>query len=407
MFFAVRAVRSTMRSRHWIRPSDPRSCSPTPAVCRSFGDRGPAGLAARDGQDQDEAGARPATRDARGPGRPRRRDPGRSRSRWRRGRRRAAPSTRGPVGGGRRLPLLEPQRRTGERCARGQLLQLIDRLGAAGAWGADDRGRATPTKRDVSERRELMEPPLGFEEGASSAPSATRDAQGVGCGSVDQQVSRFVPIAEARRLNAGRDRRLMLRKPCPDGHAEGWCRVDRDLVEMAQRGDRDAFGVLARTSADRLFAVAQRILRDVGRAEDAVQQTLVIAWRRLPQLRDPDRFDAWIYRLLIHECYAEARNARQWGTPLQLLPADRAQRDETLSVADRDELDRGFRRLPPDQRSILVLRHYLGLSPAEIAETLGIPEGTARSRLHYAHRAMRAALAAAERPMNIAEGRSS
>jgi RNA polymerase sigma-70 factor (ECF subfamily) len=183
--------------------------------------------------------------------------------------------------------------------------------------------------------------------------------------------------------------------------------VDRDLVEMAQRGDRDAFGVLARTSADRLFAIAQRILRDVGRAEDAVQQTLVIAWRRLPQLRDPDRFDAWIYRLLINECYAEARNARQWGTPLQLLPADQAERDETLSVADRDELDRGFRRLPPDQRSILVLRHYLGLSPAEIAETLGIPEGTARSRLHYAHRAMRAALDAAERPMNIAEGRSS
>src|SRR6476659_6404712 len=176
---------------------------------------------------------------------------------------------------------------------------------------------------------------------------------------------------------------------------------------MAQRGDRDAFGVLARTSADRLFATAQRILRDVGRAEDAVQQTLVIAWRRLPQLRDPDRFEAWMYRLLINACYAEARNARQWAAPLQLLPTDQAERDETLSVADRDELDRGFRRLPPDQRSILVLRHYLGLSPAEIAETLGIPEGTARSRLHYAHRAMRAALDAAERPMNLAGGRSS
>jgi len=184
--------------------------------------------------------------------------------------------------------------------------------------------------------------------------------------------------------------------------------VDRDLVEMAQRGDRDAFSVLARTSADRLFAIAQRILRDVGRAEDAVQQTLVIAWRQLPQLRDPDRFDAWMHRLLVNACYAELRSARQWGMTLQLLPADRlTERDEMLSVIDRDELDRGFRRLPPDQRSILVLRHYLGLSPAEIADTLGIPEGTARSRLHYAHRAMRAALDAAERPMNLAGGRSS
>jgi len=184
--------------------------------------------------------------------------------------------------------------------------------------------------------------------------------------------------------------------------------VDRDLVDLAQRGDREAFAVLARTSADRLFAIAQRILRDVGRAEDAVQQTLVIAWRELPRLRDPDRFDAWLYRLLVNACYAEARNARQWSMPLRILPAEGlTTADETLSIADRDELDRGFRRLPADQRSILVLRHYLGLSPAEIAETLGIPEGTARSRLHYAHRAMRAALEAAERPVHLAGGRSS
>jgi RNA polymerase sigma-70 factor, ECF subfamily len=184
--------------------------------------------------------------------------------------------------------------------------------------------------------------------------------------------------------------------------------VDRDLVDLAQHGDREAFAVLARTSADRLFAIAQRILRDVGRAEDAVQQTLVIAWRQLPRLRDPDRFDAWLYRLLVHACYAEARNARQWSTSLRILPFDAmTTSDETLSIADRDELDRGFRRLPPDQRSILVLRHYLGLSPAQIAETLGIPEGTARSRLHYAHRAMRAALEAAERPTHLAGEQSS
>jgi RNA polymerase sigma-70 factor (ECF subfamily) len=184
--------------------------------------------------------------------------------------------------------------------------------------------------------------------------------------------------------------------------------VDRDLVELAQRGDREAFAILARSSADRLFAVSHRILRDVGRAEDAVQQTLVIAWRELPRLRDPDRFDAWIHRLLVNACYAEARDARKWNIAVHLLPADRpVVRDEFLSIADRDQLERGFRRLPSDQRSILVLRHYLGLSPTEIAETLGIPEGTARSRLHYAHRAMRAALEAAERPVRIAGGQTS
>ena len=184
--------------------------------------------------------------------------------------------------------------------------------------------------------------------------------------------------------------------------------MDRELVEQAQAGDRDAFAVLARASADRMFAIAYRILRDFGRAEDAVQQTLVIAWRQLPGLRDPDRFDAWLYRLLVNACYVEARDARRWGSFLEILPTDGpVGPDETLTVADRDQLDRGFRRLPPEQRVVLALRHYLGLEPREIAELLGIPEGTARSRLHYAHRQMRAALEAADRPAPAMGGRSS
>ena len=191
-------------------------------------------------------------------------------------------------------------------------------------------------------------------------------------------------------------------------HYEGGPGVDRDLVEQAQAGDREAFAIFAHGWADRMYAIAQRILRDVGRAEDAVQQTLVIAWRELPGLRDPDRFDAWLYRLLINACYAEARDARRWQTAFQILPNDApVANDDMLSVADRDELDRGFRRLAPDQRALLVLRHYVGLEPREIADVLGIPEGTARSRLHYAHRAMRAALEAAERPAAALGGRSS
>jgi len=185
-------------------------------------------------------------------------------------------------------------------------------------------------------------------------------------------------------------------------------RVDRDLVEQAQRGDREAFGILARSRGDVLFGIARRILRDVDLAEDAVQQTLVIAWRELPRLRDPDRFDAWLQRTLVHASYAESRRKRAWQSTIRVLPVDGpAGPDEIGGLVDRDEVERGFRRLPPEQRAILVLHHYLGLGLNEIGNVLDIPAGTARSRLHYAHRAMRALLEADARPTAAAGGRSS
>ena len=169
--------------------------------------------------------------------------------------------------------------------------------------------------------------------------------------------------------------------------------MDRDLVEAARRGDREAYADLIRSRGDRLFAIAQRILRDVDRTEDAVQEALVIAWRDLPGLRDPDRFDAWLHRLVVRSCVHEAVRQRRHFANLRALPADLpAAADEFLSVADRDQLERGFRRLDPQQRALLVLRHFAGFELSEIAEILGIPPGTARSRLHNAHRAMRAAL---------------
>ena len=181
--------------------------------------------------------------------------------------------------------------------------------------------------------------------------------------------------------------------------------MDGDLIEAARNGDRAAYVDLIRARQDRLFATAQRILRDIDRAEDALQDALVIAWRDLRGLRDPDRFDAWLQRLLINVCISHATRERRRTANLRVLPVDGpAGPDDLLSVADRDQLDRGFRRLPPDQRAILVMRHYLGYSPSEIAETLGIPDGTARSRLHHAHRAMRAALEADARPA-VKEGR--
>ena len=171
--------------------------------------------------------------------------------------------------------------------------------------------------------------------------------------------------------------------------------MDRELVVAAQRGDQVAFMDLVRARVDRLFAIARRILRDVDRAEDALQDALVIAWRDLPSLRDPDRFDFWIQRVLANMCIEHARRDRRRYAKLEILNVDGHQaRDMLAGVVDRDVVDRAFRRLTPDERAILVLRYFLGYEPTDIAEALGMPGGTIRSRLHYAHRAMRAAIEA-------------
>jgi RNA polymerase sigma-70 factor (ECF subfamily) len=171
-----------------------------------------------------------------------------------------------------------------------------------------------------------------------------------------------------------------------------------DLIDRAKRGDKEAFTTLVLELGDRLYSVAYRILRDAGRAEDAVQQTFLIAWRELPSLRDERRLEAWLYRLLVNACYAEIRHTRRWQAGLRLVPLEVPSEDDAqLSVANRDEIERAFRRLSGEQRAVLVLHHYVGLSGAEIGTALGLAPGTVRSRLHYARQLMRAAIEAAAR----------
>jgi RNA polymerase sigma-70 factor (ECF subfamily) len=175
--------------------------------------------------------------------------------------------------------------------------------------------------------------------------------------------------------------------------------MDTDLVIRAQRGDEQAFASLAVAIGDRLHALSHRILRDIDLAEDATQQTLLAIWRDLPQLRDPARFDAWSYRLLVRACYAEGRKTRVWTPNLRILPADEPSGpDATNLVHDRDQLERGFRRLSIDHRVVVVLHHYLDMPLEQVAETLGVPLGTVRSRLFHAMRGLRAALDADARP---------
>ena len=176
--------------------------------------------------------------------------------------------------------------------------------------------------------------------------------------------------------------------------------MDTELVFDAQRGDTAAFGMLATAIAKPFLSTARRILRDMDLAEDATQQALLTVWRDLPQLREPARFEAWSYRILVRACYAEARRDRRWAPNLHILPLEPPDAaDDMRSVIDRDALERGFRRLSVDHRTVVVLHHYLDLPTDRVAEILDIPVGTVHSRLHHALRALRAALDADTRPI--------
>jgi RNA polymerase sigma-70 factor (ECF subfamily) len=179
--------------------------------------------------------------------------------------------------------------------------------------------------------------------------------------------------------------------------------MDRETVIRAQAGDQEAFTRLAGGLTPTFLATAHRILRDIGLAEDATQRAMLNIWRGLPRLREPERFEAWSYRLLVRACYSEGRRTRHWAPAIGLFAGDESRTpDPAGAVIDRDELERAFRRLSLDHRAVVVLRHYRHLSMDEIAGALGIPVGTVASRLHYAMRELRAAVEADARP---AEGR--
>ena len=166
-----------------------------------------------------------------------------------------------------------------------------------------------------------------------------------------------------------------------------------ELVERAQRGDHEAFDALASAAYHRLYAIARRILRDGYAAEDAVQDTLVKAWRDMRGLRDPEAFDAWLHRLLVNACRDQVRRRNRRPLEVDIPNLERAAPgDDMARLADRDEIERAFLDLSVEHRAVLVLTHYLGLSGPEVAAILRIPPGTVHSRLHYGSQAMRAAL---------------
>lgn len=163
-------------------------------------------------------------------------------------------------------------------------------------------------------------------------------------------------------------------------------------------GDLEAFTELGRLWIDRLYAIARLILRDGDRAQDATQEALIVAWRDLRGLRDPDRFEPWLRRLLVNACYREARkDRRRLRAEGQVRPLAGGFPDPALASADRDELNRAFAGLTPEQRALIVLHYYLGLPMQETALALGLPVGTVKSRLHRTIQQMRSTLDAGAR----------
>ena len=169
----------------------------------------------------------------------------------------------------------------------------------------------------------------------------------------------------------------------------------RGLIERARDGEHDAFAELLDARLARLDAAARLILRDAELARDAVQEAIIRAWRDLPGLREPDRFDAWLHRLLVNTCLDLVRRRKHRVIEVELLSTDHvAPHDVASSLADRQVIDEALTRLSPDHRAVVALVYLLGMPVPEVARALGIPVGTAKSRLHYALAAMRTTMTA-------------
>jgi RNA polymerase sigma-70 factor (ECF subfamily) len=162
------------------------------------------------------------------------------------------------------------------------------------------------------------------------------------------------------------------------------------LVERASQGDHEAFGLLVGARLARLDTAARLILRDADLARDAVQEATLRAWRNLRGLRDPSRFDAWLHRLTVNACLDIARQRRSRVIEIELTPLhDAPVQDASSQVTDAMYVERMLAVLDPAQRAVVVLHYYLDLSLPATAAALGIPVGTAKSRLNRALDAMR------------------
>jgi RNA polymerase sigma-70 factor (ECF subfamily) len=171
--------------------------------------------------------------------------------------------------------------------------------------------------------------------------------------------------------------------------------VDAMTIEPA-RGARtlDAFEALSDRCLDDSYRLASVILRDPVEAEDVVHDAVLVGWRKFGSLRDPARFDAWFGRIVLNLCRDRLRAGRRGQVREAHLGAamERDRRDDFRSVAERDALNAAFPKLDPDLQLVVALRFYRDLPLDDIAELLGIPLGTVKSRLHTGLKRLRVEL---------------
>ena len=177
--------------------------------------------------------------------------------------------------------------------------------------------------------------------------------------------------------------------------------MQRDLVIAARDGDHEAYSQLVRAAFPRLYGVANLILRDADRAQDAVQDALVLAWRHVRSLRDPDSWDAWLRRLTVRACYKVANKEKRRREVEQHVTLDAGSavtRDHSAELAEQDWVVSQLGSIDIDKRAVLVLHYYLDLPMPEVAEILDIPYGTAASRLHRGLEALRVSMRGPDGP---------
>ncbi len=173
--------------------------------------------------------------------------------------------------------------------------------------------------------------------------------------------------------------------------------MERSLVERARDGDRDAFEVLVRARVDSVYGTAFTILGNASDAQDATQETFISAWRAFPGLKDPERFEAWLGRIVSNACRMSLRHRRT----IRELPMDGSVDEPAVTIdgsgaatIGADLFDRAFEKLPIDQRALLVAHHLDGRTLDELASELAVPIGTVKSRLFTARAALQKALEA-------------
>lgn len=174
---------------------------------------------------------------------------------------------------------------------------------------------------------------------------------------------------------------------------------ERALVLAAQRGEREAFSELVRTHERRAYAVARAIVVNHEDAEDAVQEAFLHAYRALHRFLPDQAFGAWLHRIVANAALDITR--RRKVRDADELPETVASpfRDPAESSELRSRLEKALASLPARQRAVIVLHDVEGYKHSEIGVTLGIPEGTARSDLHYARSHLREVLGSVRREL--------